>query len=79
MKIPQSFRKYGWDFELIRSEFMGTYKKSGLRAYKAIYVGSDPEMSRKNIEVVILKEKAAVEFLGQDESSIAYPSTPDGS
>lgn len=73
MKIKQSFKKYGWDFELVKSEYLGVYPGSGLRAYKAIYVGRDPEVKTNNIEVVILKEKPAVDFWGQTEPTLSYP------
>ena len=77
MKITQSFKKYGWSFELYKSEYLGEQGKNKNKVYKAIYIGSCKESKRSNIEVVILKERRPNLSWGETEGSIAYPSTEE--
>lgn len=73
MKIQQSFKKFGWNFELVSSEYLGQSEKSGRKSYKAIYKGSAKNIERLNVEVVILRENLPSEFLGRTENVLSYP------
>lgn len=75
MKITQSFKKFGWNFELVSSEYLGQHKESGRKSYKAIYKGSAKNIERLNVEVVILKEGLPNKMWGETENVLRYPGT----
>lgn len=76
MKIIQSFKKYGYEFNLSKSEEISV-KGNGRKRYKAIYVGTFKGAIKPNIEVVILEESNPIEMWQETEKQIRYPGSED--
>lgn len=70
MEVPKQVRKYGYNFELLKSEMLEG-REDGKERHKAVYVAEDTPLL--NIEVVILTESDPHPLFGGTEQSLSYP------